>query len=272
MPADIPVQHHLGGEIGFIEIWLLLVRRKIWVLAGLVITLGIGLAYIILKTPLYEARVRMQIGQVGGAGPFEPTEVLAARLISRYGENVADGVVRPKPFLSHASPQKGEAHVVEFMAQGDRPEDPAALLRKIFEEIRQAHAEPFARNVQALTDQLGTVDARRADLLQHLQDTASILALLKTRDPVQASLVMMERGRALMLLSTLDEQRPKLIQALSVPQTQPTRLLGDVAVPSRPAAPRRAYVIALATVAGLLLGVLIALGAEFVARAGAATA
>lgn len=267
MPASTTAQQYSDNEVSLTQIWLILVRRRLWVLAGLVISVGVGIAYVALKAPVFEARARVQIGQTGGAGPFEPAEVLAARLMVRYGENVADGVKRPKPFLSRASAQKGAAPVVELAAEGDGPDDPAALLTKIFDEVARSHAETFARNVQAMTEQLQSIDARRRALQQQFQDATAILDSLKARDPVQASLVIVERGRVLMLQSELDEQKPKLVQMLSAPQTQPTRLLGEVSAPSRPTAPRTVYAVALAVVVGLLAGILVALLAEFIAYA-----
>ncbi len=267
MPASPTVPQYPDNEIGLAQIWLILVRRRLWVLAGLAVSLGVGIAYVLLKAPVFEARARVQIDQTGGVGPFEPAEVLAARLMARYGENVADGVKRPKPFLSRASAQKGAATVVELAAEGDGPDDPAALLTRIFDEVARSHAETFARNVQAMTEQLQSIDARRLALQQQFQDATAILDSLKARDPVQASLVMMERGRVLMLLSDLDQQKPRLVQTLGAPQTQPTRLLGEISAPSRPAAPRPVYAMALAVVTGLLGGVLLALLAEFIAYA-----
>lgn len=267
MPASAAARQTSDNEVSLTQIWLILVRRRLWVLAGLVVSLGVGIAYVALKAPVFEARAKVQIGQTGGAGPFEPAEVLAARLMDRYGENVADGVKRPKPFLSRASAQKGAAPVVELAAEGDRPDEPAALLTKVFDEVARSHAEIFARNVQAMTEQLQSIDARRLALQQQFKDATAILDSLRARDPVQASLVMMERGRVLMLLSELDEQKPKLVQTLSAPKTQPTALLGEVSAPSRPAAPRTVYAMALALVTGLLGGILLALLAEFVAYA-----
>ena len=267
MPPNPTVQRYPDNEIGLVQIWLILVRRRLWVLAGMVISLGAGVAYAALKAPVFEARAKVQIGQTGGAGPFEPGEVLAARLMARYGENVADGVKRPKPFLSRASAQKGAAPVVELAAEGGNPNDPAALLTKIVDEIARSHAEIFARNVQAMTEQLQSIDTRRLALQRQFQDATAILDSLRVRDPVQASLVMVERGRVLMLLSELDEQKPKLVQTLSAPQTQPTALLGEISAPSRPAAPRTVYAIALAVVTGLLGGGLLALLVEFIAYA-----
>ena len=48
------------------------------IVGRLVISLGVGIAYVVLKTPIFEARARVQIGQTGGVGPFESAEVLAA--------------------------------------------------------------------------------------------------------------------------------------------------------------------------------------------------
>jgi LPS O-antigen subunit length determinant protein (WzzB/FepE family) len=93
------------------------------------------------------------------------------------------------------------------------------------------------------------------------------LERLSHRDVAQASLVMLERSRIASQISGLDAERPGLAQKLLLPQTQPTELVGEIVAPTRPAAPRKVLIGALAVVLGLISGVMLALVADFLARA-----
>lgn len=271
MSFDVSSQADPENTLGLVQVWSILARRRLWVTAILMGCLAAGGLYMILMAPVYESRVRIQIGQVAGAGPIEAPEVLATRLLARYGKSAADGIVRSRPFLTHASAQRGTAAVVELVAEGDRPDDPAQLLKTIFEETERFHGVTYSRSVQGLTDQLRLVDERRVAWKKQIDDASEALDSLKSRDPVQATLIMVERGQMLASLTALEEQRPKLIQILSAPQTQPTRLLGEIVPPRRPAYPRIVPVMVLATIAGLLGGALFAFALEFAAIARRAT-
>jgi hypothetical protein len=123
-------------EISLLELWQILVRRKQWILFTLAVCVVAALAFIFIKAPVYQASVKLRIGQVAGTGLFEPAEELSARLLAHYGEDVADGVKRERPFLARAAAQKNVAATVELVAEADRPEDAVALLERIFEGVR----------------------------------------------------------------------------------------------------------------------------------------
>lgn len=256
-------------EISLLELWQVLVRRKLWIVATLIVCIAAGAGYAFLKAPVYEASVKIRIGQVavGQAGLFEPAEELAARIIARYGEDVADGVKRERPFLKRASPQKGLTTTVDLVAEGDTPQDAAALLEKITDEVRKAHEATFERNVKFLTERLNNLEIQRTLLQQQYVDASALFEQLKQRDAVQAALIMQERGRLTSTIIGLDGEKPALVQRLSPPQTLPTELLGEITAPTKPAAPKKGLVLALAGVLGLMGGVLLAFVAEFVGKA-----
>ena len=159
------------------------------------------------------------------------------------------------------------AATVELVAEGDRPEDAVALLQRIFEGVQKSHFENYSQNVQLLTERLQNLDKQRQALQQQYEDSTAMLERLAQRDPVQASLIMFERGRISATIYALDAEKPSLMQKLTRPLTQPTELMGEITAPSKPAKPKKALVLALSVVLGLMGGVILAFVAEFVAKA-----
>ena len=195
-------------EISLLELWQILVRRKQWILLTLAVCVAAALAFIYIKAPVYEASVKLRIGQVAGTGLFEPAEELSARLLSQYGEDVADGVKRERPFLARAAAQKNVAATVELVAEGDRPEDAVALLNRIFEGVQKSHFESYSQNVQFLTERLQNLDKQRAAFQQQYEDTSTMLDRLSQRDPTHEEIVLellagartLEKTRELLVL------------------------------------------------------------------------
>lgn len=264
-PATTPPE----DEISLLELWQILWKRKLWIMTCLFACVAAGAAYAFLKAPVYEAGVKLRIGQAGPgpAGLFEVSDELSARLMAHYGEDVADGVKRERPFLKRATPQKGLTTTVDLAVEGDTPEDAVALLERITGEVRKEHEATFDRNVKFLSERLNNLDVQRAALQQQYADASALFDQLKQRDPVQAALIMQERGRLTSSIIGLDAEKPALAQRLSPPQTLPTALLGEISAPTKPAAPKKGLVLALAAVVGLMAGVMFAFILEFVASA-----
>lgn len=254
-------------EIDLIALWEILVRRKRWIFLIFTVCLAVAGAYLLVKAPVYEAFVKVRIGQVASAGPFEAPELISSRLMSDFGEDVADGVKRPRPFLKRASVPKGLATAVELVTEGDSPADAVELLEKIANGLMLAHQQNFALNVKYLNERIEHLDLQRKTLMQQLNDATALMEQVKQRDPVQASLIMLERGRLTTAINALEAERPALTQKLSAPQTQATELLGSIVAPAKPAAPKKALVLALAAMLGLMGGVILAFLIEFVASA-----
>jgi uncharacterized protein involved in exopolysaccharide biosynthesis len=275
MPAVTSERSAGENQVDLVEIWGILVRRRYWILGAVLLAVALATAYVVLTAPVFESRAKIEIGQVSALDEpmaFEPAEVLATRLLARYGPIAPDASLRPHPHLTQASLEKGTSAVIELVAQGDAREDPADLLKTIYREVSEAHREIYERNLGALKDRLRQLDDQRGELRLHLQEMTNLLDALKARDPVQASLLMLERGRVLMSLGDLEAQRPRLVQHLAEPLSRPTRLLNEIAGSAEPSEPRRAAAFMLALVVGLVAGILFALFVEFLAYVESAAA
>lgn len=262
------------SQVDLVDLWKILARRRYWILAVVLVALALAGAYVFLKAPVFESRAKIDVGQVpSNRQPMdlEPAEVLVTRLREQYGPLAPDGSPRPHPYLAQAAVQKGTSTVIELVARGDVRGEPANLLQTIYSDVSNAHRETYERNLGVITERLRQLDNQLGALRLHAQEITDLLVALKVRDPVQASLLMIERGRVLTSLGELEAQRPDLVQQLAEPQSRPTRLLNEIAASAEPSEPRPAAAFVLAFVLGLVGGVLLAFFLEFLAYATSTT-
>ena len=267
-----PAQPYDDDEISLIELWQILARRKALILACFILCLAGGAAFAFLKAPVYEASVKLRIGQVKGDGAAPPVilenaDELSSRILAQYGEDIATGVKRERPFITTASVQKGVTTTVQLTAEGDTPADAARLLDDVAKSVQKAHTTMLEDNLKPIAERLKSLDEQRTALQQQYADLSQLAEKLKDRESVQASLLMIERSP---ITNSLDQQateRLRLSQQITPPATRPTELIGEITAPAKPSKPKKALVLALAAVLGMMGGVMLAFVAEFVAKA-----
>lgn len=253
--------------VSLADLWLILVDRRWLIIATVLVFVAAGLGYLFMKAPIYDAGARIRIGQVAGTGFIETVDVLSSRLMATYGEAVATGVKRPRPFLVSASAPRGVTGVIDLVAEGDTPGDAVAVLERIVVDIKAVHDDVHRGGVALLESAIESIDERRALLRRQLEESAALVEQLSHRDVAQASLLVLERSRIAALLTELDTEKPALAQKLLLPQTAPTELVGPIVAPARSSAPSGVLVSVLSAILGLMSGVMLALVANFVARA-----
>jgi hypothetical protein len=251
--------------LSVVDLWHILLRRWRWIFVSIILCILAAVAYLAVKAPVYQAAIKLRIGQVAAGGPFEGAEVLASRLLAQHGELVADGIKRSRPFLVRANASRDVPNAIELVAEGYTPQDAADLLERVSAQVLKTHDQTYGQSRALLEERLQKLDAQRTALQEQYQDASALMEQLKDDNPVQASLVAFERGRISGFLVGLDAEKPVFAQKLAPPQTQPTEILGTITAPAKAASPKKALLLVLATTLGLLAGVVLAFFAEFVA-------
>lgn len=258
-----PADRWEGSEFTLVELWQAAVRRKMLIAASFVLCMLVGGAYLALKTPLYDARATVRIGQVGGTGSFEAVDVVSARLLAQYGEEISDGVLREPPFLERAGPLAGAPTMLDLVARAASPEEAVALLDKIVAELMSSHGGVYAKNVEGLTRRLAAVEQQLLALERTSRAAAELFGKVRESDPVQASLIVLERARIEERINALEAERPRLAQVLSPPMTLETEAFGSIMAPTRPATPKTRIVLVVAGIVGILAGMILAVATAF---------
>lgn len=258
------MQSAAGSDFDPMMLWSALVRRRWWFFAGFLGCLLAGGVYIALKAPVYEARIKVRIGQVAGDGPFEPVDIVASQIIEQHGARLANGVMRARPYVTRAIGEKGGVPLVELTAEGYGPQEAVRFLESICEEIENRHGAIFQRSVAFLEERLSAADRQRAALHLKYREASAGIARLRDSDPIRAALLAIEAGAIAEVITAIDKDRPEWARELLPPKTESTKRLGEINAPGRASSPKFGLVLSLAIVVGLIVGTTLVLIAEFV--------
>lgn len=258
-----PAEHWGDGEITLAELWQAAVRRRWLIAATFLFCMLAAAAYLALKVPLYEARSTLRIGQVAGTGPFETVDVISARLLAQYGEEISDGVDREPPFLERAGPLAGAPTTLDLVTRAATPEGAVGLLEQIVVEVRKSHGGIYAKSVDGLIRRLAALEQQLLALENESRAATELFGTMRESEPVLASLIVIERARIEEMINALEAERPRLAQMLSPPLTLQTEAFGSIMAPTRPATPKRGIVLAVAGIVGILAGLVVAVVSTF---------
>lgn len=220
-----------------------------------------GAVYAVFKSPVYEVSARLRIGQAAGAGFFEAPAVLSSRLVATHGESIADGIKRRRPFL-RAAVSRAVPGAIDITVEGDRPEDAVGFLESVTSEIQRKHGDAYKSSLDAVRARIDSIASQETSLKKQCDELSELIERLKRSDPVQASLLALERGRSTAMIASLEAERPGLVQKLTPPQSEQTTLLGQIVAPVAPAPPGRLAILALSVLVGVAAGVLLAIATE----------
>lgn len=98
-PAAIPAQYHPEDEISLFDLWEVLVRRWRWVVGVLLISVLLGLAYVLMRTPVYAWSQAIEIGNwlvIERANTVEPVDIAERNDGERFVDTVLRSVESPK--------------------------------------------------------------------------------------------------------------------------------------------------------------------------------
>jgi uncharacterized protein involved in exopolysaccharide biosynthesis len=254
------------NEISLIEIWQILIARKWLIMAVPAMTVLIASVYLALAKPEFEYMANILIGQIGRGQLVKNPGVIAKELSEKYrvDDNTAPKVL---PRLSSVSFDKnGTGSIVSFKAIDHTPIGAKAYLDEIVKEVLEEEIRLFEQGIQlklahlqSLTDQIKAFEAYQLQLEKHIEDVNKL-------DPAQAAILAVEQGKFLAIMPDLENQKYILQTSMSESESYPTKLIGESRLPEKPFRPKRALVLLLAGMSGLMLGIIAAFLADYIEK------
>ena len=172
--------HVPRDDFSFVDVALVLLRRK-WIVTGCLLLAALGAARFIALTPTrYESRAVVRIGRSRAGNDhvsadyrmtrkkeeqdmlLEPGEVLSLRLREQYSPGNALGQEYGAAFLTRAQSDKEADELVTLVAQADTGAQAQAFLARVTAAVIAEHAAQYAPQRAAL-------NGRRASLSRQLQ-------------------------------------------------------------------------------------------------------
>ncbi len=274
-PSDIkPLQpYYQDQEIDLVDLWLVLHRRRALFFGVVLAALAAAIALIVFLPPVYESRVVMQIGQIGGLGkdsgatPVEAPGVLVERLNEEYRVNDVSEGKRDYPLVANVSVNKGQPTIVTLTARAHTVAEARSYLVTVVGKVQREHDQLWQEITSQQRARLDLIAERAQRMRQQMQSLTDTLSALKSSSPAQSALLAQEKSKMLLELPLLEEEQSALSMSMSRLQTLPTRLLREPTTPMSPERPRPVLYLSLALIIGVMLGTMAVFIAEFVTNA-----
>jgi hypothetical protein len=263
---NIPQDVRHDDEISIIELWQILMRRKLLVLGCFCVCIVIGSLYAILKTPVFEATAKIRLGKVDDFGSLQNSDELIVVLLGRYGKTIADGIQRKPPFLKKIKFSEDAKNIIELSVLGYTPEQAVTFLTQIANDVINQHQSIYETATSFLTQRIQQIKEEREALQLKLDKTSEIFEALKQSDSIQASFIMLEQSRLSSDLYELNAELPDIIQKLSPPKSIPTEILGEIVPPLAPAGLKKPLIVGIASILGVIVGIMFAFFTEFLVK------
>jgi uncharacterized protein involved in exopolysaccharide biosynthesis len=263
--SDPSVHFRERDGISLVDIWLVLLRRRITLLAIVFSTVAAAGAFSFVSKPIYESRAVLEIGKVGGLGGLEEVSAVVRWIREEYALDNPEGHQHfPRIDSVDHSPKTGQ-NILIITARDRSAEGAHSFVTGVAARLIGRHRKLYDEGRTAQEARLHELELE----IVALKNQASLLGKLTKQldDRGQAAVVAVELSGLLGTLSALRSQRTSLALALSAVQSYPTRLVGQPIPAQKPVRPRPVLFLLVGVVAGLLLGLFAVFFAEIVSSA-----
>jgi uncharacterized protein involved in exopolysaccharide biosynthesis len=258
-------------EIPLIDLWLILVKRKMVLIGVFVLVMLAALGYMLLVKPVYESSALVQIGQIGQVGSdgkvssnyIEAPDVL----IKTLGQN-PDIQSEPGARLAGASYQKsGAKNLVTVKVEASSAEAADTYLNKVLTAFIAKHKRMFESVMHVRQQRLGELESQLYTYEAQLKAIDAGVMDLMSSKPEQASVLLIQKSQLIQSIADSRKEIFNLKESLSEVNTSKTVVISQSGLASSPTKPKLKMVLALSVVLGLMLGFMAAFFAEFLSNA-----
>jgi len=276
-----------SDEIDLRELWHTLMRRKLIVIATTALILLASLAYVFLLPPVYEAKVLLKIGVHNTTQLLESTNALQAYINFKY--DLSRDYTRDitEFYLTAVSVPDKNAGYISITANGPTGADAKNVLSAAVDDIQARHQVLFtsivASDLIKIESTEKQIDYYSDDVLPQIKRELESLQTLQAnriKRNIESSEFNLELDYLLdeiisgkvsglkelvdITIPKLETEAEKLKKNLKPPFLEMTSIVGDIAVPEGPVKPNKKMILAVALVAGVMLGIFLVFFLEFI--------
>jgi len=260
--------YYPDDEISLIDLWNVLIRRKLLILALTILSVMAATLYSLVATPIYESQAVVLVGKTPATGPLENPDEMVQRLRQAYRVGDDTEGARAMPYVESISLNKREAdHVATITARAETPQQASQFLQTVVDGLIQEHGVRFEQAAALLTSHLESLNSQTDAFQSQIALIQAEMDQVREVNPVQASVLAVESGKLMAQLPELEQRRNQLQLDLLDSRSYASQLLRSPTVAAKPVQPRPKLYIAIALVLGVMLGVFAAFFAEFLTNA-----
>lgn len=241
-------------------------------ITGFVTLCAIAYAFLIVK-PVYEVQAKVQLGTING-GEAEPLESIREKLTYKY-DIYSPRLYKKLPILTSVDISRQDKAILTLVAVGRSNEEATKVLQdeidrlieresKIVKKGREAFEGSLKQSTSQLQDAQDEIEAMKKDIENYSQK----IAQLKKEDVALLGSYFLEMWKLRTQIEKSEEWRATVSnyidhKKLQLIDTKPPKLIEKIVTHNEPAKPRKALIVAIGFVSGLLLSLLLVLFLDF---------
>ncbi len=272
--AEGPVVYLPREELGLIDVAVVLIRRWLFVVAGL-IAIWLVTYWWLSKSPVrYESRGVVKIGHSRVSFPIIPTKeqqdvmlesapVASKRIQQGYTSQSPLGVKYGGAYVLDTNFEKGADEILTVIARASSPELARDFLDGVLTDFVASHKSLYAEERNVMEQRLEVIDRERQRISTELKGLDETLNK-PNQDAALLAVKQLTRAQFLQQQLSLEQEAVRLRREILNLQSPPTVRVSDPTLAMSPVEPRRTITWGLGTCLGLLLGCGLAFSIEFV--------
>lgn len=252
-------------ELGFVDLGVILLRRKWLVVLPLLLAVGASFGYISRIPKRYEGVMVLRIGRTRVSSEakapakrqdmlLERADVLAARIRVEYGPSSNLSKRFEGASISSVLFDKDADEIVHILARGSDPDTTAQFLDEVGNEVLKAHQQLIDPERNRIRNRLLQLEKNVVEIQGELNDQKAA---------TDESALALARATLLDRRLKCEQEIDLLKQQLFELEVIPTSVLLPAQPNPNPVEPKYWFTIMLFTLGGSLLGICIAFATEF---------
>lgn len=272
--AEGPVVYLPREELGLIDVAVVLIRRWLSVLAGL-LAVWVVTYWWLSKSPVrYESRGVVKIGHSRVSFPIIPTKeqqdvlleatpVAALRVQSEYAPHSPLGQKFGGAYVSDTAFEKGADELLTIFARASSPDAARDFLDGVLTEFVASHKSLYSAERNVMEQRLEVIESGRQRIATELKGLDETINK-PNQEAALLAVKQLTRAQFLQQQVSLDQEAVRLRREILNLQSPPTQRVSNPTLPTAAVEPRRTITWGIGTCLGLLLGCGLAFSVEFV--------
>ena len=243
-----------NDEISLSDIFIILIRHKNIVIATMITVLLIAIIYLWQAKPLYEGSFTVEVGRAGQmdeAAPLENLKVLHKRLQIEY------------PFIAKVDRE----NIFFIITVRDYVRETVKeKLKMVSDQLLHKHNMTYNMEMNAMQKQDDLIRINITELRSQIDSMSSFIKEIKTNEPTQASILVIEKNGLIENLLALEEKSINFNLNISKLKASATKLIHETAITDNPVKPKVVVIIMLSLITGIFISIFAVFIVEFFAK------
>lgn len=258
------------------ELFSVLKRRKklIWGVTTLFTLLA--LVYVFVAKPVYEVKAMIEVGQIDEK-PIDNVNDIKEKLSYEYQVNVMGREIE-LPRVQSISVPKGSDSILSMDIHGYSNDDAEKYIQTVIQKIEtdykektDAYTNSQKKLIQFIQDDIKHNTESLKKMEEAIDTYSQKIVSLKSEDAALAGIYALQVGQKQTELqdlkkyiSELKNKEQELKLSITPLMMKPTHIVGEIETLENPIKPKKALIIIVAFITGLMLSVFLAFFLEFV--------